>query len=585
MLRKFSNLKIKHQFIILTLSAVVLVLVIQSLYYIKISKITTGKIKTFTDQSISQTDETTKLVFEKIKNSAAYFSFSSAVQNFLITSDSFEKYSVKKYIDDIIRPALEINHEILNVVLIDQDGQPKYYYTETEVPIYDFTGGLREKVTDNDFNKGFLFFESRLNTGYKYITYVTEMKYYSGSIRYGETVGYIAILIDPDILLQIIKKAANPEIAEFYLLDNNNQIVASNLDAGETGHKNGKMLNNPDHKSNHIKLSKEIADTGWSITAIINEKEVISEYSFFKSFGIIVGAIMVFLLAGMGLSFNRNIALPVLSLHKEMDKLGRNNLKDRIKLPYKNEFGDIAENINRMLDNIEALSRRIFVTQQKMYESELSRKQTELYALQSQVNPHFLFNTLQCIGGIAAAKDVMEVSEVANSMAEIFRYSIKGSDMVLIKDEVYIVSQYLKIIEVRFGGRIKWDIDIQDEILEYETIKMIMQPLVENAVYHGLEQSYDEGYICIKGWMENGCIIIEIRDNGLGIEEELLHKFKNILEDRELLEKESNRRQRIGIANIQWRIKLILGNEYGLSIESRKGEGTTVRVKLPAIKT
>ena len=164
---------------------------------------------------------------------------------------------------------------------------------------------------------------------------------------------------------------------------------------------------------------------------------------------------------------------------------------------------------------------------------------------------------------------------------DIFKYSIKAGDFVKVDEEINIAKRYLQILDIRFEGRFKWNVDIAEELLECRSIKMIFQPLVENAAYHGLEKTYNEGYIIIKGWREQDSMIFEIRDNGIGFEPVKLEAMRKVLANKELLEAESRTRQRIGIANIQWRIKLMLGDQYGLSVTSDEGKETIVRLSLP----
>jgi two-component system sensor histidine kinase YesM len=271
---------------------------------------------------------------------------------------------------------------------------------------------------------------------------------------------------------------------------------------------------------------------------------------------------------------------PLSTLFTEIGQIGGDDYRKKLVMPYKNEIKGIAIHLNRMLWKLESLTDRHLKTQQTMYEMELSRKQTELYALQSQVNPHFLFNTLQCIGGIALSKDVPEIAHMTAYMSEIFNYGIKGDDDVQIRDEIFIVNQYLNIIDIRFAGKFRWEFDIEEEMLRRKTIKMIVQPLVENAVYHGLEKTYEDGHLLVTGKIEEGCILLEIRDNGPGMDRETLEKIRKVLADPVKLEKECINKQKIGIANIHWRIRLKYGERYGLNISSA-AEGTVVQVKLP----
>lgn len=143
------------------------------------------------------------------------------------------------------------------------------------------------------------------------------------------------------------------------------------------------------------------------------------------------------------------------------------------------------------------------------------KTESEIYALRSQINPHFLYNTLQCMGGIALMNDQPLVAEMASNMAEIFRYSIKEGDKVTVREETDFLKKYLDICDVRFNGRFRWEMEMEEGIGELPIDKMILQPLVENAVYHGLEKRTEPGgMLWIKGCREGQSLVFFIIDNG-----------------------------------------------------------------------
>ncbi|MFR6327456.1 MAG: sensor histidine kinase [Eisenbergiella sp.] len=187
----------------------------------------------------------------------------------------------------------------------------------------------------------------------------------------------------------------------------------------------------------------------------------------------------------------------------------------------------------------------------------------------------FPYNTLQCMGGIALMNDQPLVAEMASNMAEIFRYSIKEGDKVTVREETDFLKKYLDICDVRFNGRFRWEMEMEEGIGELPIDKMILQPLVENAVYHGLEKRTEPGgMLWIKGRREGQSLVFSIIDNGGRLEGERLAKLQETLADRELLEQERRARKRIGLVNIQSRLKLMYGEEGGTyrGREGRKGD-------------
>jgi two-component system sensor histidine kinase YesM len=239
----------------------------------------------------------------------------------------------------------------------------------------------------------------------------------------------------------------------------------------------------------------------------------------------------------------------------------------------------IARKINALLDQADASSRQILETKRQLHESELRKNQAELYALQSQVNPHFLYNTLQCVRGIAVHHGINDIANIALALSELFRYSIKGSDLVRVSDELSVVRHYLKIMEIRYSGRFSYSIDVTDEMLSCSMPKMALQSLTENAVIHGFEKTDSGGEIRIEGRSSEGAALLSVKDNGTGMEEPKLSAIRAALDDEY---RASGNAPFMGLNNIHRRLRLAYGPDAGLSIEAMPGKGTTVTLHFPA---
>ena len=180
---------------------------------------------------------------------------------------------------------------------------------------------------------------------------------------------------------------------------------------------------------------------------------------------------------------------------KSYPKTGRDS---RLNVVYHNEIGVLGTNLNRMLDEIDTLSKEIQLTQKQKYEIEIAKNQMEISAFRNQINPHFLYNTLECISAMAFYYKVQDIADISASLSNMFRYAVKGNDFVTIQDEISHVNEYAKIIEFRFMGRMQITIEADEGILGVTTLKMLLQPIVENAVFHGLEKKIDNGIIHIR---------------------------------------------------------------------------------------
>jgi two-component system sensor histidine kinase YesM len=216
---------------------------------------------------------------------------------------------------------------------------------------------------------------------------------------------------------------------------------------------------------------------------------------------------------------------------------------------------------------------------------ELVKKQAELSALQSQINPHFLYNTLDCIKGIGHSVKSQDIVNITSSLSFIMRYSIKGGDIVSVKNEIECVENYLKIISIRFMGKHQFQLDIDECLMDMKMIKFILQPIVENAIYHGLEPKLTGGLLKIKGFLlDDRLICFEIFDNGKGMTAEELECLNRELDEDNIQSIVTGNKERsIGLININGRIKFKYGMEFGLKITSRENEGTSVRLNFPCI--
>jgi two-component system sensor histidine kinase YesM len=217
---------------------------------------------------------------------------------------------------------------------------------------------------------------------------------------------------------------------------------------------------------------------------------------------------------------------------------------------------------------------------QKLYMTELSKKQADLAAIQSQINPHFLYNTLDCIRGIAISEGVEVVANISTAMSKIFRYSIKAANFVKVEDELECIKKYLSIIQIRHGNRFTIKYDIDENVNKMIIPKMTFQPLVENAVFHGLERRSGEGLLAISAKMDGNVMVFEIFDNGVGMNEETLEKLKESLKEDVLTQHKLTENKSIGIRNINQRLKLIYADGYNIAIESKVSEGTRIIISI-----
>ncbi|HML46908.1 MAG TPA: sensor histidine kinase [Clostridia bacterium] len=281
-------------------------------------------------------------------------------------------------------------------------------------------------------------------------------------------------------------------------------------------------------------------------------------------------------------AFNAGITKPLSGLVSFVDEVRDNGCVGRIAITSRNEIGQMGLQINRLLDGVERINRERRQAQRRLYELEIIQKQTELSALYSQVNPHFLYNTLDCMRSIAMVHEMPEVEEIATSLSDILRYSIKGSDFVCLDEELACIRQYIGIMQIRHKNRFLVQIDVDETLLDARIPRMILQPIVENAVFHGLEPIRQGPKLSIRGFCEGTDEMwLEVRDNGLGMAGETLAGLRACVADANRFAGTTDGYSGIGLANIAQRIRLVFGEAYGMRIESAPHVGTCVGLRLP----
>lgn len=282
---------------------------------------------------------------------------------------------------------------------------------------------------------------------------------------------------------------------------------------------------------------------------------------------------IIFLIASEILIFKRLKNLNS-RLNTILDTMAHININDKLKrIPKdvqkeKDEISIICEKFNSMCDNLEEYINKYYI-------SKLNERNAEMKTLQSSINPHFLYNTLESIRMKAIINGDKEVARMIYILAHIFRSQLKEKDIITIKSELEYCDKFLELYKFRYANKITYTVECEEDLLEQEIIKFILQPLIENYFVHGarLENSDNKIIIKIKRILDN--INITIEDNGKGIPKEKLENLKLKILNRE------NDLQMVGILNVNQRIKIKYGNDYGLQLESEEGMGTKITIKLP----
>lgn len=317
---------------------------------------------------------------------------------------------------------------------------------------------------------------------------------------------------------------------------------------------------------------KSVGYTGWKIIGITPEQGLILNNLKTNLFLVFVVALFIFILALINAYISSRITTPIHKLEKSVNELEEGHLDAEVYQGGSYEIRHLGRSIGDMAKRIQTLMDDIVAEHE-------SKRKSEFDTLQSQINPHFLYNTLDIIVWMIENEQKDEAVKIVTALARFFRISLsKGKSIITVRDEVEHVRNYLMIQQKRFKNKFTYRINTDPEVPGLASLKLMLQPLVENAIYHGMEFMDGDGEIEIRVYLEKGDLWFSIRDNGLGMTQEQVDR---LLSDHPYVA--SSRGSGIGVKNVNERIRLYFGEEYGLQIESELDEGTRILIHLPAV--
>ena len=388
--------------------------------------------------------------------------------------------------------------------------------------------------------------------------------------------GYINIVYENSYLSDILADNSSKYSGASYVVNTHGRIMVANKE-GYVGENFPVKLSDlrASNTSRYDMFSSTQAfyfvgnemPNGWSLVQTVSVKEFNKEMNHL----IVLAAGIVLLVLEISLGFvwyvTSRIAYPAKELMESMKTLAKDNEYPRVKIVSNDEIGMIGLEYNKMAENIETLI-------EKVYKMELTQKQAELEFLQMQINPHFLYNALDTISWMALAKGNMDVSEMTIALAELLRATIKKESFITLREEMNTVKDYLLIQQERFGDKISSEYFVEEDAYSCMVPNFILQPVIENAIIHGLEPKIEKGKVSINISIQDEFLTFLVEDNGVGMDEtEILDLYKKC--------RENNTKQSIGLKNVYRRLLLCYGEASMLKIESKKEQGTRISFLIP----
>ncbi|BFL14238.1 sensor histidine kinase [[Clostridium] hylemonae] len=407
--------------------------------------------------------------------------------------------------------------------------------------------------------------------------------------RSGKEIGCLIVHMNSDILGNVLQSVNSNEYQQCLIIDNNKKIIYHpDSDYIGTQYREARVSELLTMQNGYMESLSEkgylvfstSAVTGWSVISVVDNKYIMDSINRLRLFLILTAVFCVVLSVYFASYISKTISDPVARLQRKMYQVGEGDFDIRAATGASDEIGQLTLSFDKMVERTKQLIENV-------YQSEIYQKEAELNALQAQINPHFLYNTLQTIDMMAEEEGADEISDACQALSKIFRYSInRGQEFVHVQDEIVHIENYMLIQKLRFGSKLEVRYDIQNECRELYIVKLLIQPMVENAVVHGMENVLDKCYVTIRVYRKEDCLYAEVEDNGTGIAPgqlmELNEKLARSAEQKMVHEVDYVKNHRsIGLENTNARIKLYFGQEYGITITSEEGTGTKVCIKLP----
>ena len=389
------------------------------------------------------------------------------------------------------------------------------------------------------------------------------------------------LLVDMDFsgIRQLFAKVNSQNMGYVYLMDSDGKIIyhpRQNLIFSNMIQENNEMAKTYEdgaHREtfegeDRMVAVKTVGYTGWKIVSVMPMEKFLGDFSRTRTMAvmIIIVALLVMIFANQFVAVR--VAKPLRNLEDSLTGIGMDR-EPQIYIGGPPEIQHLGETIRSMVEQLRQLTDDIVREQEE-------KRKSELDALQSQINPHFLYNTLDSIMWMIEAEKYDDAISMVQALSRLFRISLsKGKNIITVGEELQHAKNYLDIQKYRYKNKFTSYFEIEEGIEKYKTIKLIIQPLIENAIYYGMEYMDGDGEIYVRAYTKEEELFIEVEDNGLGMQKA---QVESLLTDGTRIRSKGSG---IGIRNVHQRIQLYFGTEYGLEILSEPDEGTMVRIHLP----
>ena len=476
---------------------------------------------------------------------------------------------------------------IANIALLSKDGElleavpAARLKTDLDVTEEQWFGNTLERTDNLHFTTPHVqyIFDNNENQ-YRWVITLTR----AVEITHGTSTEQGILLIDIrySSLQQILENITLGNQGYLYMISSSGELIYHpNMQMIETGQMSENIAVAADYRDGSYREKyggewrevsvKSVGYTGWKLLSVTPEKGLPLNNLKMRLFAVFVVAAFLLVLVLTNTFISSRITTPIQKLEKSVNAIEAGDLDTEVYMGGSYEIRHLGRSIGDMAKRIKTLMEDIVAEHE-------SKRKGEFDTLQSQINPHFLYNTLDIIVWMIENEQKQEAVRIVTALARFFRISLsKGRSIITVRDELEHVRNYLMIQQMRFKNKFVYHIDAGEEVMDLVSLKLILQPLVENAIYHGMEFMDGDGEICVKVYREAEDLWFRISDNGLGMTQK---QVESLLDEK--IHVSSQRGSGIGVKNVNERIRLYFGADYGLTIQSEPDEGTTISIRLPA---
>ncbi|WP_419955307.1 sensor histidine kinase [Neobacillus niacini] len=579
-------LKFQHKLIIAFISFVLIPIIILGVVSYKISSTTLQKnISEQMIQTLKAVDRNLLAAVSEVNSFSDYVVSSTVIQNYLNTQNTssiYEFYSDQQE----IAGKMYGNSQIENLVLYTNGGNVITYTDDRVTSLDTLRSSLfLDKVLQQKGRPVWLTPYENQNLFFSQDYILTQSRVVK-DLNTLDNLGYLILQVKLDLFDPIFKDIYGGPSHELIvnkagtvLYSLNRNFIGKTLDIQRFSefptNKSGYFTDEWDGEKSLITYMPSSFETGSNSQLILVSikplKTIASEIVTIRNIMLVVVGFTVLTAGLFNLLYLKRISRFIHELLIRMKQVESGRLSKRMGRFKFQELQNISQGFNNMIEKLQQLMRDIEIEQER-------KREAQFRVLQQQINPHFLYNTLESINALAALNGQREISKMTINLGKLLRISINGGYEVNVKDEIRHVISYLEIQKIRFNNRFSFEVDVEEELNHYPVLKLILQPLVENVLNHAFSNTDDEeGLIKIKGTVSNGHGEFWIEDNGKGFDEQVLME----LNQWKLKNHHTQTSNGHGVRNVDERIRLFYGEKYGLIICSTKTEGTIIKISFP----